>query len=103
MANGGGLSQLIRDEIISIYVGANVILGSLVELGVHLTKEQIGASLVIANVVLGPIVRHYTNTTPSTAATVKAVEQVRGELVAAAQAEQVGEAVARQAAVPPVE
>lgn len=60
------LSQAFHEEIVSVYLGANAILGAVVTLGVHLTKDQIGAIIVIANVVLGPIVRHQVTPTVPT-------------------------------------
>lgn len=61
-----GIKQWVRDEIVSVYGGANVILGAIADLGVHLSMKQINAILVIGNIVATPIVRHFTSTTPST-------------------------------------
>lgn len=61
-----GLQQLVRDEIVTVYGGANVILGAIADLGVHLSMRQINSILVIGNIVAAPIVRHFTSTTPST-------------------------------------
>ncbi len=49
---------LLHSEIVSVYAGVNSILASLVVLNViKWTPDQIAAAVVIANVVLGPIVR----------------------------------------------
>lgn len=52
------LGALLHSEVVGIYSGLNSVLGALVVLNVvTLTPDQIAAALVIANVVIGPIVR----------------------------------------------
>lgn len=58
--------QLLRDEVVSLYGGANLIVAALPDLGVHLSANRQSAILVVGNIVFAPIVRHFTNVVPST-------------------------------------
>lgn len=69
---GNGLVQMLRDEVVAIYGGANLIVGALPDLGVRLTPQREHAILIVGNVVLAPIVRHFTNEVPSTNTKLKA-------------------------------
>lgn len=52
------IAAVLHSEIVGLYSGLNAIIGALVVLNVvTLTPDQIAALLVIANVVLGPVVR----------------------------------------------